>query len=73
MVGASCSTRADVACGCRKCHPGSLSRTFVAWSGATKLSHGLHAILKLHTAQEDESFLSLADDMSDARRKARVA
>jgi heavy metal translocating P-type ATPase len=26
------------------------------------LLHGLHAILKLHTAQEDENFLSLAED-----------
>ena len=26
------------------------------------LLYGLHAILKLHTAQEDENYLSLADD-----------
>ena len=29
------------------------------------LLYGLHAILRLHTAQEDESFLSLASDAAD--------
>jgi hypothetical protein len=27
-----------------------------------RLLYGLHAILRLHTAQEDENYLSLADD-----------
>jgi hypothetical protein len=27
-----------------------------------RLLYGLHAVLRLHTTQEDESFLSLADD-----------
>ena len=30
------------------------------------LLYGLHAILRLHTAQEDESYLSLADDAGAA-------
>ena len=30
------------------------------------LLYGLHAILRLHTAQEDESYLSLADDHGQA-------
>jgi hypothetical protein len=29
------------------------------------LLYGLHAILRLHTAQEDESYLSLADSVPD--------
>ena len=29
------------------------------------LLYGLHAILRLHTAQEDESYLSLGDDPAD--------
>jgi hypothetical protein len=29
------------------------------------LLYGLYAILRLHTAQEDESFLSLADEAAD--------
>jgi hypothetical protein len=29
------------------------------------LLYGLHAILRLHTAQEDESFLSLGGDTAD--------
>jgi len=29
------------------------------------LLYGLHAILRLHTAQEDESFLSLASQAAD--------
>jgi heavy metal translocating P-type ATPase len=37
------------------------------------LLYGLHAILKLHTAQEDENYLSLADDTSDPQRTACVA
>jgi hypothetical protein len=28
--------------------------------------YGLHAILRLHTAQEDESYLSLADELGPA-------
>ena len=36
------------------------------------LLYGLHAILKLHTAQEDENYLSLADDPSMQRRLAEV-
>ena len=36
------------------------------------LLYGLHAILKLHTAQEDENYLSLADDTSDPQWKACV-
>ena len=31
------------------------------------LLYGLHAILRLHTAQEDESYLSLGDDEGAAR------
>ena len=31
------------------------------------LLYGLHAILKLHTAQEDENYLSLADDANEGR------
>ena len=31
------------------------------------LLYGLHAILKLHTAQEDENYLSLADDAKEDR------
>jgi soluble P-type ATPase/iron-sulfur cluster repair protein YtfE (RIC family) len=34
------------------------------------LLYGLHAILKLHTAQEDESYLSLGDDPSATRAGA---
>ena len=30
------------------------------------LLYGLHAILRLHTAQEDESYLSLGDDTAPA-------
>ncbi len=36
------------------------------------LLYGLHAILKLHTAQEDENYLSLADDPSMQRLVAEV-
>lgn len=36
------------------------------------LLYGLHAILKLHTAQEDENYLSLADDKNEPQRTARV-
>ncbi len=32
------------------------------------LLYGLHAILRLHTAQEDESYLSLGDDTDAAAR-----
>jgi hypothetical protein len=32
-----------------------------------RLLYGLHAILRLHTAQEDESYLSFADDSHSAR------
>lgn len=35
-----------------------------------RLLYGLYAILKLHTAQEDESYLSLADDLGASRRAA---
>ena len=31
------------------------------------LLYGLHAILRLHTAQEDESYLSLSDDTEAPR------
>jgi heavy metal translocating P-type ATPase len=31
-----------------------------------RLLYGLHAVLRLHTAQEDESYLSLADDTAPA-------
>ncbi len=33
-----------------------------------RLLYGLYALLELHFAQEDESFLSLADDVCDAQR-----
>ena len=36
------------------------------------LLYGLHAILKLHTAQEDESYLSLADEAGPGRTAAPV-
>ena len=36
------------------------------------LLYGLHAILKLHTAQEDESYLSLADETGAGRTAAPV-
>ncbi len=36
------------------------------------LLYGLHAILKLHTAQEDENYLSLADDPRYERRAAEA-
>lgn len=36
------------------------------------LLYGLHAILKLHTAQEDENYLSLADDAKEDRSAART-
>ena len=36
------------------------------------LLYGLHAILKLHTAQEDENYLSLADDPRYERRTAEA-
>jgi heavy metal translocating P-type ATPase len=36
------------------------------------LLYGLHAILKLHTAQEDESYLSLADETGTGRAAAAV-
>ena len=31
----------DEPCGCRECHPGTLTRTFMDWLGKTKLGHGL--------------------------------
>jgi hypothetical protein len=31
-----------------------------------RLLYGLYAVLRLHTTQEDESYLSLADDTSPA-------
>jgi hypothetical protein len=31
-----------------------------------RLLYGLHAILRLHTAQEEEGYLSLADDTTGA-------
>ena len=34
------------------------------------LLYGLHAILRLHTAQEDESYLSLAEEAVDAAQRA---
>jgi len=37
------------------------------------LLYGLHAILRLHTAQEDESYLSLGDDTADAQATAVLA
>jgi heavy metal translocating P-type ATPase len=37
------------------------------------LLYGLHAILQLHTAQEEESYLSLADDEADTRQQRRSA
>jgi len=33
-----------------------------------RLLYGLHAILRLHTLQEEESYLSLADDVVPAAR-----
>jgi heavy metal translocating P-type ATPase len=36
------------------------------------LLYGLHAILKLHTAQEDENYLSLADEPKQERRVAEA-
>src|SRR5664279_4275070 len=39
----------DGPCGCRECHPGTLSRTFVEWPGTTKLGHGpLVSLPRLH-------------------------
>ena len=36
-------------CGCRECHPGTLSRTFVEWLGTTKLGRGpLVPLPRLH-------------------------
>ena len=32
-----------------------------------RMLYGLHAILRLHTAQEEEGYLSLADDVPDSR------
>jgi len=37
------------------------------------LLYGLHAILRLHTAQEDESYLSLGDDTAGAQATAVLA
>jgi len=37
------------------------------------LLYGLHAILRLHTAQEDESYLSLGDDTAGAQAAAVLA
>jgi len=34
------------------------------------LLYGLHAILRLHTMQEDESYLSLGDDTAGAQAAA---
>lgn len=36
------------------------------------LLYGLYAILKLHTAQEDENYLSLADEPKQVRRVAEA-
>jgi hypothetical protein len=36
------------------------------------LLYGLHAVLRLHTAQEDESYLCLGDDLDDGRVRARA-
>ena len=36
------------------------------------LLYGLYAILKLHTAQEDENYLSLADEPKQERRVAEA-
>jgi heavy metal translocating P-type ATPase len=37
------------------------------------LLYGLHAVLRLHTAQEDESFLCLADDLDGDKVHARAS
>ena len=37
-----------------------------------RLLYGLHAILRLHTAQEEEGYLSLADDTTGESQKRRV-
>lgn len=37
------------------------------------LLYGLHAILKLHTAQEDENYLSLADESNTVRTKEQAS
>jgi hypothetical protein len=34
------------------------------------ITEGAHAILRLHTEQKDESFLSLGDDTADAQATA---
>ncbi len=34
------------------------------------LLYGLHAVLRLHTAQEDENYLSLAGDTRDGDQRA---
>ncbi len=34
--------------------------------------YGLHAVLRLHTAQEDESFLSLGEERGDAAQKRSI-
>jgi len=36
------------------------------------LLYGLHAILRLHTIQEDENYLSLSDEVSSPRPSAAV-
>jgi hypothetical protein len=38
-----------------------------------RLLYGLYALLELHFAQEDESFLSLADDDAAAASPGRTA
>jgi hypothetical protein len=35
-----------------------------------RVLYGLHAVLRLHFAQEDESYLSLADDETDGAEAA---
>ena len=44
-----------------------LSVATVVVVGQRSLLYGLHAILKLHTAQEDENYLSLADEPKQER------
>jgi heavy metal translocating P-type ATPase len=47
--------------------PGGMDETDVL--EVRSLLYGLHAILKLHTAQEDENYLSLADDEHASTRR----
>src|ERR1035438_9442538 len=47
-------------CGCRECHPGTLSRTFVEWPGTTKLGRGPLVPLDRKSTRLNSSHLGIS-------------